>query len=242
MGYADGLRASPTLGFCAGARPDGVVQFSAPITSETVGGGVFDLSGGLVGVITGGIGFGRWAEAGVAVPAREIPAIVRHLLRRGDRLAGYIGVTTTDIEISPGIELTLPNRLAQAVSQRSELIERGIMVTSVVPFSPAARAGLRKGDLLFSMNGAALSSSLDLKSQVRSTLPGTLSQIGFLRHNVPYQAHVRVGQLELGSDDFLGAAVDGVAPGTPPVDSLLREINPLKRTLLHLERRLRGLK
>jgi serine protease Do len=174
IGNAYGMRASPSLGFCAGARPDGVIQFSAPITSETVGGGLFNLSGQLLGIITGGIGSGVWSEAGLAVPAHEIPDIVRYIIQNGDRLAGYIGITTSDIEISPGIKLNLPNMLVTAMTRSNYVIERGILIASVVPFSPAARAGLRRGDLLFSMDKTPLRSSADLRSKVRQTLPGTV--------------------------------------------------------------------
>ena len=38
MGNAYGLRASPAMGFCAGARPDGTLQFSIPITASSVEG------------------------------------------------------------------------------------------------------------------------------------------------------------------------------------------------------------
>lgn len=242
MGNAYGLRASPSLGFCAGARPDGVIQFSAPITSETVGGGLFNLSGSLLGVITGGIGSGRWAGAGLAVPAHEIPGIVRHLLSHGDRLAGYIGITTTDTEISPGIKLTPPNMFIHVKTRSGPVIERGIMISSVVPFSPAARAGLRKGDLLFSMNNAALGSSLDLKNKVRQTPPGTVIELEFIRHNTPYHARLEVGQLQLTSpEEFLVKSHPG-SRHSMSADSLLDEIKTLKRALFHLEQRLKGLK
>jgi S1-C subfamily serine protease len=242
MGNAYGIQASPSLGFCAGARPDGVIQFSAPITSETVGGGLFDLSGNLVGIITGGIGSGRWAEAGLAVPAHEIPGIVRDLLANGDRLAGYIGITTTDIEIAPGLELTSPHQLISVGAQPSAVIEKGVLITSVVPFSPAARAGLKKGDLLFSLNDQSLSSSLELKNQVRQIPPERVIELGFIRYNRPYRTGVKVGRLELTAleSDFIES--NPLTPRSITADSLLNELNALKRTILLLERRLEGLK
>jgi S1-C subfamily serine protease len=242
MGNAYGLQASPSLGFCAGARSDGAIQFSAPITSETVGGGLFDLSGNLVGIITGGIGSDRWAEAGLAVPAHEIPSIVSDLLTHGDRLAGYIGITTTDIEIAPGLELTPPRQLINVGAQPSAVIEKGILITSVVPFSPAARAGLNKGDLLFSLNDRPLSSSLELKNQVRQIPPETVIELGFIRYNRPYRAGIKVGRLELTAPEEASLESNPLTPRSVSADSLLNEINALKRSIFLLEKRLEGLK
>ncbi len=242
MGNAYGIQASPSLGFCAGVRSDGFIQFSAPLTSETVGGGLFDLSGNLVGIITRGIGSDRWAEAGLAVPAHEIPGIVRDLLTHGDRLAGYIGITTSDIEIAPGLELTPPHQLINVGAQPSPVIEKGILITSVVPFSPAARAGLKKGDLLFSLNDKPLSSSLELKNQVRQIPPEMVIELGFIRYNRPYRAGVKVGRLELTTPEEAFLESNPLTPRSISADSLLNEINALKRTIFLLERRLEGLK
>ncbi len=242
LGNVYGVRASPSLGFCAGARPDGSLQFSAPITSETVGGGLFNLSGNLMGVIVGGIGSDRWAKAGLAVPAHEIPRIVRYLLSHGDRLAGYIGVTTTDIVISPGLELTSPNLLVHATVPAGQVIERAVMVASVVPFSPAARAGLRKGDLLYNVNNTTLGSSLELKIKVRQISPGTVVELGFIRHNTPYQARLEVGQLLLTAPREFFVEPASPSQGDISIDSLVDEIRVLKRAIFHLERRLKALK
>lgn len=242
MGNAYGMQASPSLGFCAGSRTDGVIQFSAPIASETVGGGLFDLSGNLVGVITGGIGSGRWAEAGLAISAYEIPNIVRYLMTHGDRQAGYIGITTTDIEISPGLELTPTHQLINVGAQSSPLIEKGILITSVVPFSPAARAGLKEGDLLFSLNDKPLSSSIKLRNQVRQIPPETIIELGFIRYNRPYRAIVKVGQLELTAPEEAFFESNLLTPRSISADSLLNEINSLKRTIFLLKRHLDGLR
>jgi len=242
MGNAYGIRACPSLGFCAGSRPDGSIQFSAPITSGTVGGGLFDLSGNLVGLITGGIGFDRRSEVGLAVPAHRIPDIVRHLMLQGDRPVGYIGVTTVDIEITPGIKLAQPNMLVSAETRSNRVINKGVMVTAVVPFSPAAKGGVKKGDLLLSMNGRPLRSALDLRNKVRQTPPGAVIELGFVRNNTPNRVRLKIGQLPLDPSQELLVQPAEQFPYRPSKDSLLREIESLKTTLLRLERQLKGLR
>jgi S1-C subfamily serine protease len=238
MGNSYGVPACPSLGFCAGFRPDGTIQFSSPITSGTVGGGVFDLSGNLVGLITGGIALERRLEAGLAIPAHKIPGIVRQILMQGDRPVGYIGITTADIEISPGIKLKPVNLLVNAGISTSRVIERGVMVTAVVPSSPAAQAGLRKGDLLLSMNDSPLRSALDLRNRVRQTFPGTVVKLGFIRNDSPYRVHVEIGKLLFDSSQAYLAQPAAEYPHYLLQDSLRIEIESLKKALHQLEKQL----
>ncbi len=238
MGNSYGIPACPSLGFCAGFRPDGTIQFSSPITSGTVGGGVFDLSGNLVGLITGGIGFERRLEAGLAIPARKIPNIVRHILMQGDRPVGYIGITTANIEITPGIKLKPTNMLVNAGMSTSRLVERGVMVTAVVPSSPAERAGLRKGDLLLSMNDSPLRSALDLRNRVRQTFPGTVVKLGFIRNDTPYRVRVKIGKLQFDPSQAFFDQPPTQFPLRLSEDSLRSEIESLKRALRRLEKQL----
>ncbi len=241
MGGAYGLRASPSLGFCAGVRPDGLIQFTAPITSGTVGGGLFSLSGQLIGLITGSMGQGNLSDMGLAVPAQEVSAIAQYLLAHGDRTAGFVGVSSADIEITPGIEIIPPNQLAGGI-QRREIIERGVVITNVLPSSPAGRAGLRNGDLIFSINGRRIASALDLAAIVRRSAPGIIVEIGLIRRNSALHLPLKVGQKKL--LPYQPTTLDDI--GFPENrtfrDSLMLEINTLKQTIRHLEGRLKQLR
>ena len=242
LGNAYGVRVSPTLGFCAGMRPDGSIQFSAMITSGTIGGGLFDLSGKLVGLITGGIGHDQWAEVGLAVPSTELIKIFKHLIKRGDRQAGYIGITSADIEITPGIEVTLPAHLVHSESQRYFIVDKAVMVTNVVPLSPAANAGLIKGDMLISLNGESLTSVVTLKSFVRHCQPGSVIDIGFVRNKMPYVAPLQVGKLKLSMFNSFQDLCESQPLQTSAHKSLQKEIDSLKITLQALEKRLQNLR
>ncbi|MEA3296649.1 MAG: S1C family serine protease [candidate division Zixibacteria bacterium] len=243
IGNAFGMRACPSIGFCAGSRPNGSVQFSAPITSGTIGGGLFDLSGGLLGVIVGSIGQGSASEAGLAVPAHKIPSIVNYLSTRGDRVAGYIGITTADIELSPGIRVNFPNQFAGAANDQWQVVSKGTLITNVVPSSPAMKAGLRKGDLVFRVNREAIKSARELMAHVQGCKPGNIIELGFIRHNNPYYAKLRVGRRDVSFIpepflDYQGLPFDQKTL----TDSLYREIDQLRQSLLRLENRLRHLR
>lgn len=241
IGNSHGMRASPSIGFCAGARPDGKIQFACSISSGSLGGGLFDLTGRLVGLIVGAIG--PQSDAGLAVPAYQISSIVRYLIAQGDRQAGYVGVSTTEIEILPGIEIGTSASFASGSNRPGYVVSHGLIITEIVPSSPAARAGLRKGDLLFDLDREMIGSAERLRSRILSTRPGTIVEFGLIRHNVPLYINVSLGRMSLSEASPSGIVPYGKANSESSGSSLLRrEIDSLKRALIRLERRLNGLR
>lgn len=242
MGNSHGLRASPSIGFCAGTRPDGKIQFACSVSSGSVGGGLFDLTGRLVGLITGTIGSDN--NAGLAVPAYQIQSIARYLIEHGDREAGYVGVTTTEIEITPGIVLERETFLAASGNNRSgDIVSHGLVITDIVPSSPAAWAGLRKGDLLFSANRQMIGTALRLRNRVMSSKPGSVIEFGLIRNNVPLYINVRMGSMSLFESNRSGTvAAELVTSQLANPFILKRELDSLKRAINRLEQRLNGLR
>lgn len=240
MGNAYGLRASPVIGFCAGLRPDGTMQFSVPVASSSLGGGIFDLSGHLIGVMTGGLG--QDSRVALAVPGYQIPSIVAYLRTHGDRQAGYIGVTTTEIEITPPLEISSPMVLAAAGAANHNTIDQGILVTTVVTGSPADVSGIQKGDLILAVNNRRLASALQLSSEVRQARPGTVFDISFIRRNSLESARVEVGSrsyYRLKPQLEAAPVTDGISP---KVDSLTQLLDYLKSEVGRLEDRMKRLK
>lgn len=241
LGNAYGLRAAPSMGFCAGLRPDGIVQFTAPISSGTLGGGLFDLSGQLIGVITGGVRQENRDEIGLAISAPEISSAARYLIANGDRLAGYLGLSTTEIDIFPPLQISRTGNLIQAGSGDIQ-VGNGVVVTSVVPSSPAARAGIRKGDLLFSINRQALPSAVQLANMIKQSTPGTIVEFGIMRQNRTYFVPVKIGQAQVQSFQSSVSITYEEYESIDVTDSLLREIESLKETIRYLEQRLKQLR
>jgi len=239
MGNAYGLRASPAMGFCAGARPDGTLQFSVPVTASSFGGGVFDLSGDLLGLIVGSIGQG--SRAAVAVPAYQLPQVVDYVCRYGDRHAGYIGVSTADIEIVPPIELSSPIQFAGGAGRAAAAISQGAVTTFIVPGSPAASAGLQKGDLIIGYDNQRLTSAGQLATLVRRSAPGITIELSFIRQAEMRGTRVTVGRKEIEpSRPFYD--VEQFDDAGPSADSLARVLDYLKQEVTRLESRLKRLR
>lgn len=239
MGNAFGVRASPSLGFCAGVREDGQVQFTCPVSSGSVGGGLFGLNGELVGLITGSVGGNGEPAAGLAVPAHKIMEAATYLMLHGDRPAGYIGLTASEIEISPALELAFPSSFVG--SGPRQVIDRGLLVISVSPGSPAAKSGIRRNDLLLSYKRIPLISLTDLRRRVVETVPGTIAQMEIMRHNSTFNVAIEVGPrqtLDNGRFQMSSTSTDIDRRS----ESLSRDIQQLKRALLRLENELNDLR
>ncbi|HKK21576.1 MAG TPA: S1C family serine protease [candidate division Zixibacteria bacterium] len=245
MGSAYGLRATPSIGFCAGVRPDGIMQFTAMITSGTLGGGLFDLGGNLVGLINGGIGPQGKAEVGLALPATQIPEVVQYLVSNGDRPAGYLGLATAEIEVTPPIVIRSTGEARLTSSGEGGLqIDRGVLINRVVPNSPAARAGLRPQDLMFEAGGHRIYSVLELADMVRHSAPGTRLDLGLLRQNSPYYIQVTIGESRTAQSlPDATLMTPGQQDNDLPLsrDSLLNVLNQMQERIQYLELRVKQL-
>lgn len=239
LGNSLGVRACPSIGFCAGFRPDGKLQFTTTITPGSLGGGMFDMSGRLVGVVVDGLGDSRVAVAALAVPAHKLPTIVHYLSARGSREAGYIGIATADIEITPGLEIVLPTRLASTSTGHHQVLRHATLVTDVVSSSAAERAGLRRGDLLFSANGSIIRSAWDLMHMVQRQKPGSLLELGLIRNNQPQLVRVHIGQRRIIPGAAFRNPVDSLHSGGLSDESVIQRIESLRRELDDLERQVR---
>jgi serine protease Do len=238
LGSAFGFRSSPALGFCAGMRDDGQVQFSIPSLGNWLGSGVFDLSGHLLGVIAETAGADQALVA--AVPASRIPGIVAHLVTNGDRPSGYAGITSQEIEISPGIALPQPSVIPASAGGSQEIIERGVVVTAVMPTSPASRAGLAVGDLIFAVDHMPINSASGLASLVRQSPPGTSLQLDFIRQNQVYSLPLIVGRKSL-SLGLQSAGGQGDHDQMRLADSLRQMIRIMRNQLDNLDSRVNSL-
>jgi S1-C subfamily serine protease len=137
-------RAIPVQG---GRVVENVIQTDAALNPGNSGGGLADGRGLVVGINTAVAGIGL----GLAVPIDDSTRrIMNALMTEGRFHRAYIGIA--------GGSRPLPPRAARAVG-RSD----GVEVMQVVPGSPAARAGIRSGDLIVELEGVPISDARDLQ-------------------------------------------------------------------------------
>jgi S1-C subfamily serine protease len=137
-------RALPVRG---GRVVENVIQTDAALNPGNSGGALADGRGRVVGVNTAVAGIGL----GLAVPIDDATRRIMHeLMTEGRFHRAYIGIS--------GGGRPLPPRAAAAIGRRD-----GVEVMEVMPGSPAARAGIRSGDLIVELDGAPIADARDLQ-------------------------------------------------------------------------------
>jgi S1-C subfamily serine protease len=136
-----------TLPAAPGHALEGLVQTDAAINPGSSGGPLLDAHGTVVGITTAVIPRAR--GIGFAIPSHTVSWVVAMLLKQGRIERPRIGVAARGVELSAG--------RAAAHGQA-----RAVEVLEIAGDSPAARAGLRDGDLVLRANGRPVGSVDDL--------------------------------------------------------------------------------
>jgi S1-C subfamily serine protease len=148
---------------------DEVIQTDAALNPGNSGGALAISTGDVVGINTAVAGYG----VGLAVPINATTRrIISSLLTDGRVRRAYLGVAGTPIPLRPAVA----DRVGQAV---------GLQLVEVVPDGPAARAGLRTGDVVLTAGGQATESvqvlqRLMLADAIGTSLPFTVVRNGAL--------------------------------------------------------------
>jgi serine protease Do len=157
---------------------DDFIQTDAPINPGNSGGPLFNMAGEVIGITT--LIFspsGASAGIGFAVPSDLARPVIEQLLRGGRVERGWLGVSVGDVEAQPGRP---PRGGAQVLG-----VERG---------SPAARSGLRQGDVITAVDGARISNNRELVRGISAIPPGQNARLSLMREGRVMEITVQVGR------------------------------------------------
>jgi serine protease Do len=149
--------------------PGEFIQTDAAINQGNSGGPLVDAHGEVVGINTFLISpSGAFAGMGFAIPTQIVRPTVETLIQKGKVEHGYMGIGINDV--------TPDEAKFFHVTSAS-----GAVITQVEPDSPAAKAGLKVGDVITSLNGAVVSDAGQLQVEVGEKQPGTTIRLGVVR-------------------------------------------------------------
>jgi len=163
-----------------GLRITGSLEHTAPLLPGSSGGPVLNAAGQLLGINTNRLGEGFY----LAIPADEA------LRGRIDALARGESVRTPQlgVAIAPG---HVARRLRRAVGLPDA---DGLLIRDVAEDSPAARAGLARGDLIVAVAGQPIGGVDDLFGALRAAGPGGTVELTVLRGTEERSVHVVLGE------------------------------------------------
>lgn len=160
------------------------LQTDAPINQGNSGGALIDSTGELIGINSqilstsgGNIGIG------FAIPSNMARNVMDQLIKTGKVHRGQLGI---------GIQPMTPE-LAQQLGLNET---RGVLVNSVAENGPAAKAGIRRGDVIVAFNGKPVSDGNTLRNQIAGTAPGTQVKLTIVRDKREQEIAVILGEYQ----------------------------------------------
>ncbi|AIN18954.1 MULTISPECIES: serine endoprotease DegP [Yersinia] len=198
------------------------IQTDAAINRGNSGGALINLNGELIGINTailapdgGNIGIG------FAIPSNMVKNLTSQMVEFGQVKRGELGIMGTELN----------SELAKAMNVDAQ---KGAFISQVLPKSAAAKAGIKAGDVIVSMNGKAINSFAGFRAEIGTLPVGSKMTLGLLREGKPVNVDVTLEQssqtqvdsgnlytgiegAELSNSDVngkKGVKVDSVKPGT----------------------------
>ncbi|HCM9423550.1 TPA: serine endoprotease DegP [Enterobacter asburiae] len=158
------------------------IQTDAAINRGNSGGALVNLNGELIGINTailapdgGNIGIG------FAIPSNMVKNLTSQMVQYGQVKRGELGILGTELN----------SELAKAMKVDAQ---RGAFVSQVMPNSSAAKAGIKAGDVITSLNGKPISSFAALRAEVGSMPIGSKVTLGLLHDGKPVNVSLELQQ------------------------------------------------
>jgi serine protease Do len=188
IGHPRGLDQTVTQGIISAKHRGGItdpssyqdfLQTDAAINPGNSGGPLFNMNGEVIGINTAIVAQGQ--GIGFAIPINIAKALLPQL-KTGKITRGWLGLMIQD----------LTPELAKSFNIKET---KGVLVSNVMPDSPAAKAGLEQGDVVVRFNGKAVENSRELSQMAAATTPNTPVKIDIIRNGTPKTIEVSVGTM-----------------------------------------------
>jgi serine protease Do len=191
MGSPYGLDQTVTSGIVSAKHRAGKVgtafqdflQTDAAVNPGNSGGPLVNTNGKMVGINTAIVG-DNYQGISFAIPSSVVRRVYDRLLAGGQIHRGFLGIR--------------PDELSETMANEAGLNPpRGVIVLEVISDSPAARVGLRKGDIVLSWNGVPIISPTQMTTVISDTEIGSGAKLTIWRDGEEIPLEIKVGERPL---------------------------------------------
>jgi serine protease Do len=152
-----------------GERRFKLIQTDAAINPGNSGGALVNADGLVIGINSAKLAVAGVEGIGFAIPVNTARPIIQSLIDKGKVVRAYLGVGILDRNTAPryGYQLN---------------VDKGVYVAGVQPGGPAAKAGIREGDLILAIAGKETNTVADLRSIVEAQPVGSRVDVSVNRN------------------------------------------------------------
>ena len=167
------------------------IQTDAAINPGNSGGPLLNAAGEVIGINTAiradaqGLGF--------AIPIETAQRIANQLFVKGKADHPYLGIHMITLNESAKEQINLRSEFEFEVDR-----EEGVLVVRVIPNSPAAKSGLKPGDIIIKVGDRNVASSLQVQEQVENSEIGAILSLEAIRNGKVKTIKVRPGTFPQG--------------------------------------------
>jgi serine protease Do len=194
------------------------IQTDAAINPGNSGGALVNMEGQLVGINTAILSrSGGYQGIGFAIPTNMAQPIMESLKKDGRVVRGWLGVGIQEVEPELAAALKLP-------------VSSGVVLSDVRPGTPAAAAGLRRGDVVVKFDGRAVTSAGQFRNSVAATGARRKVLLDIFRDGKQQSVTVELGEMPSDQQSLGGPSGSPSAPGSSVLDGItIESITPEHR-------------
>lgn len=211
VGNPFSLDRTVTLGVVSGLERDAVrlsryeafIQTDASINPGNSGGPLFNIKGEVIGINTAIINYAQ--GIGFAIPSNMVQQVVGQLRARGKVVRGWLGVGIQEVTAELAVKFGIKENA-------------GVLVNDVFENEPAARGGLKPGDIIAKVDGQGVETPAGLSRAVAGLTPGTKIELDVIRNGEHRTVTVDLGERK---EDAVVASI----PSPPPQPEIKLGLN-----------------
>lgn len=183
------------------------IQIDASINPGNSGGPLLNINGELIGINTAI--YAKAQGIGFAIPISKTRKIITDLIAHGEVIEPWIGIIVQNIDGGLARYLNVPAK-------------SGVLIKSVEDDSPAAKAGVREGDIILALDNRKIVSEDDFQSTMRNYSVGDKLSLKLRRNTETLTLSVVTSQFPLEKASALGFRLLGIRTADLTADNRAR--------------------